>query len=174
MRSSTRADASEGSRPPSRARTGKVKHADYKRSTSFPKEVSPRKSSPHLGTLNATQEHIPSSSSPRPYPLAHAHTDSDVRPRTATPLELPTAIVVVGLEHTTIAQQKALDRVFAKREVVLRGYNAGGNELQPQLERSESGTWKLPEGFIMIYVSPWNTQERPAIYKNLVGTFPFI
>jgi hypothetical protein len=32
----------------------------------------------------------------------------------------------------------------------------------------ETGSWNLPEGFIVVYVCPLDPRERPAIHKSLV------
>ena len=50
--------------------------------------------------------------------------------------------------------QRALSDVLSEKRVVLEG--------------QDDGVWNLPEGFITVYVCPWNARERPAIHKTLV------
>jgi hypothetical protein len=108
--------------------------------------------------------------------------------------------VVSGLEHASTASQRSLTQVLAEKRVNLEG-DAGhgkerigadniqsfrghdlrnGNSEKSETKDSqdanidspiEGGVWNLPEGFIIVYVSPMDVRERPVIHKSLVSLF---
>lgn len=75
--------------------------------------------------------------------------------------ELPQALVISGLHHASRLSQCALAQVLSEKRVVL-DKNPG------QITADEDGVWNLPEGFLVIYVCPFDSRERPAIHKTLV------
>lgn len=57
-------------------------------------------------------------------------------------------------------------------------YGEGGEDYEDEkwngdLE-DEDGVWNLPDGFIMVYVCPWDARERPAVHKSLVRSYYLI
>ncbi|TFK44160.1 hypothetical protein BDQ12DRAFT_672494 [Crucibulum laeve] len=131
--------------------------------------------------------------------MQHAHTDpmlvrrhkKDHEESQGMIHELPRALVISGLEKASVSSQRALVRVLAEKKVVLekRVNEESGtetrdkwgskrrtkNHAQPFDDLSdileEEGEWDLPEGFIMVYVCPWNATERPSIHKSLLDKF---
>jgi hypothetical protein len=122
--------------------------------------------------------------------VLHAHTDpAPSRQRVTRPV-FPHALVVSGLEHAHILDQRALARVLVEKRVILgrtlsvpisgrlagagRGRESLNNrstafdDAESQEDADYDGVWNIPEGFITIYVCPWNTRERPNIHKSLV------
>lgn len=99
----------------------------------------------------------------------HSKSKSKSRKPPATgPLQIPTALVISGLEHASDISQRALVRVLADGRVVLPK-NMGVNETQThQNDDEEEETWDLPGNFIMVYVTSWDLRERPEIHKSLV------
>ncbi|KAK0462597.1 uncharacterized protein EV420DRAFT_1525780 [Desarmillaria tabescens] len=102
--------------------------------------------------------------------------------------QIPNAVVLSGLENASLPSQRALIKVLAEKRVVLdsqeteveRSSTHGREMKQPigadssydDLEDEEmDGVWNLPDGFMLIYVCPMNTRERPAIHKNLLDHF---
>ncbi|KAK0240754.1 hypothetical protein EDD85DRAFT_816102 [Armillaria nabsnona] len=102
--------------------------------------------------------------------------------------QIPNAVVLSGLENASLPSQRALIKVLAEKRVVLdsqgieveRSSTHGTEMKQPMgtsslydgLEDDEmDGVWNLPDGFMLIYVCPMNTRERPAIHKNLLDHF---
>ncbi|KAF8149483.1 hypothetical protein B0H34DRAFT_188768 [Crassisporium funariophilum] len=133
-------------------------------------------------------------SKPRPiYPhetpgLQHSHTDPLPLPAkrkrvTSQPkiqLQLPVALVISGLENATDSTQRSLAKVLAERKVVLEGKKDGIHRMAEETKQfgdgtssndDEDGVWKLPAGFITVYVCPINSRERPAIHKTLLDKF---
>jgi len=107
-----------------------------------------------------------------PTPTPTADTELDPFPQT---LELPRALVVSGLEHAGMPAQRALVEVLRERRAVFdstsSSKDAGGEERgtdTPDEDLNE--VLNLPDGFIMVYVCPWDPRERPAIHKSLVGS----
>ncbi|KAI0373935.1 hypothetical protein BV20DRAFT_988046 [Pilatotrama ljubarskyi] len=85
---------------------------------------------------------------------------------------MPKAVVVSGLEHTTLPAQRALMRVLTERRLIVDRYNDEDNE-DDEGEDIEAvdGTWNLPEGFVMVYVCRWDPHERPSIHQGLLDKF---
>ncbi|KAF8971211.1 hypothetical protein BDZ97DRAFT_1788340, partial [Flammula alnicola] len=120
--------------------------------------------------------------------LSHSHTDPlpipDQRRKSASQsvkplLQLPQALVISGIENATDGTQRSLSQVLAEKRVVLESQKdtasmeGNGSRFSRSLSGmdDEDGVWNLPEGFIAIYVCPWNAKERPAIHKSLVCRF---
>jgi hypothetical protein len=126
--------------------------------------------------------------------VLHAHTEPAPFRQRATRPVFPHALVVSGLEHAHILDQKALAQVLTEKRVILEGrapkefFRLKSGRLTGAKRRRESldnksaafyytddgedadynGVWNIPEGFITIYICPWNTRERPSIHKSLV------
>ncbi|TFK74041.1 hypothetical protein BDN72DRAFT_834044 [Pluteus cervinus] len=80
--------------------------------------------------------------------------------------ELPRALVVSGLHHASTLSQCALAKVLMDKRVVL---DVSEGTMKPAPEGD--GVWNLPDGFIVVYVCPWDTRERPVIHKTLLDKF---
>ncbi|KDR67575.1 hypothetical protein GALMADRAFT_79688 [Galerina marginata CBS 339.88] len=120
-----------------------------------------------------------------PHGLPHSYTDPLPLPnrlrkksvsQPKSPLQLPQGLVISGLESGSDSTQRALTNVLAEKRVVLEGQKdnlAEGSRSIRHLSGNdqEDGVWNLPEGFIVIYVCPWNARERPAIHKSLLDKF---
>ena len=92
----------------------------------------------------------------------HAHSDSaaDVSSVCSTRGEPPQALVVSGLEYTSVPCQRALLEVFQD-----------GCVAAEYVGESSGAPVRLPDGFICVYVCPFDPYERPAIHKNLVSSY---
>ncbi|KAF8210666.1 hypothetical protein K438DRAFT_166701 [Mycena galopus ATCC 62051] len=96
-------------------------------------------------------------------PLPHAFSDpTPLRPKSAATALQPRALVISGLEHATLPSQRGLSRALAEKRVVLE--DEDGDEDYDEV-------WNLPDGFIMVYVCPIDTHERPPIHKTLLDKF---
>ncbi|KAI0358549.1 hypothetical protein OH77DRAFT_1420949 [Trametes cingulata] len=85
---------------------------------------------------------------------------------------MPKAVVVSGLEHTTLPAQRALMRVLTERRLIVDRYqdDEDDEDIGRDIE-TEEGTWNLPEGFVMVYVCKWDPHERPSILPGLLDKF---
>ncbi|KAJ7072041.1 hypothetical protein C8F01DRAFT_1102300 [Mycena amicta] len=110
----------------------------------------------------------PFSTAPRPTkirtPLPHAFSDpTPLRPKPDRTASLqPRAVVISGLENATLTSQRALTRALAERRVVLE--DEDGDETYDEV-------WNLPDGFMIVYVCPFDGRERPPIDKTLLDKF---
>ena len=97
----------------------------------------------------------------RPRLEVHSHSEPQSAATTSTQspaVTVPGALVLSGLEYTTLPAQRALLRVLHERKIVL----------DPDGEQSNNA-WKLPSDFIVVYVCPVNAYDRPPILRTLVG-----
>lgn len=78
---------------------------------------------------------------------------------TKNPKNLPQALVISGLENASISVQRSFSGVLGDKKFLIDD------------KTGEGGEWTLPEGFICVYVCPWNGRERPAIHKTLLDKF---
>ncbi|KAI0633228.1 hypothetical protein C8Q77DRAFT_772367 [Trametes polyzona] len=123
---------------------------------------------------------------PVPTPATATTSPDSLRPQKSTPASekasdsgqhvsaIPKAVVVSGLEHTTLPAQRALMRVLAERRLIMDGYRDDEDGDSTGRERdadAEDGTWNLPDGFVMVYVCKWDPHERPAILRGLLDKF---
>ncbi|VDB95904.1 unnamed protein product [Peniophora sp. CBMAI 1063] len=92
----------------------------------------------------------------------HALSDSaaDVASVCSTRGEPPQALVISGLEYTSKPCQRALLEVFQDGCVAAEYIGDGSG-----------APVRLPDGFICIYVCPFDPYERPAIHQNLLDKF---
>ncbi len=72
---------------------------------------------------------------------------------------LPSALVLTGLEHSSVPCHRALLRTLLENRVTF------GEE---ELEGARPSFRELPEDFILVYVCPFDPRERPSIHKSLV------
>lgn len=72
--------------------------------------------------------------------------------------ELPSALVLTGLEHSSVPCHRLLLRTLLERRVTF-GEDLDGAELSFR---------ELPQDFILVYVCPFDPRERPLIHKSLV------
>lgn len=72
--------------------------------------------------------------------------------------ELPSALVLTGLEHSSVPCHRLLLRTLLERRVTF-GEDVDGAELSFR---------ELPQNFILVYVCPFDPRERPPIHKSLV------
>jgi hypothetical protein len=190
-------------------RSKKNRPTRYSRSASFPSESSfttatslqhpdnhfsyPRSQTISSSNSIFTGQPRSSTISPTFTPVLHAHTDPAPLRRRATRPEFPRALVVAGLEHAHMLDQRALAQVLTERRVVLErraqevtslksgkltGTGRGRRSFENRstafddtddLEDADyCGVWNIPEDFITIYVCPWNPRERPNIHRSLV------
>ncbi|KAI0675401.1 hypothetical protein C8Q78DRAFT_1012230 [Trametes maxima] len=119
-----------------------------------------------------------------PTPSTSTTSPESVRPQKSTPVSeraselgqapsaLPRAVVVSGLEHTTMPAQRALMRVLTERRIIMDGYgdDEDGDSTSRGIE-AEDGTWNQPEGFVMVYVCKTDPHERPAVLRGLLDKF---
>ncbi|RDB16845.1 hypothetical protein Hypma_002462 [Hypsizygus marmoreus] len=182
----------EQSRPLSRSRSKKSTRSDYRRSPSFANDLtSLAKSSSLTSRANPSAEHHIESStsdttldvrqanttfpiaSPIPRPFLDAHLEPGPVRHDPTQPEFPHAIVMSGLEHASVQEQRSLARVLAERQAILEPLSSeeGLNVSERHEKLDFDGTWNVPEGFIAVYVSPWNARERPNIHKTLLDQF---
>ncbi|KAI0775817.1 hypothetical protein BD413DRAFT_602979 [Trametes elegans] len=78
------------------------------------------------------------------------------------PSALPKAVVVSGLEATTIPVQRALMQVLTERRLIVDGYGDDEDENHTGGDvEAEDGTWNLPDGFVM----------RPPVLRGLLDKF---
>ncbi|KAG6853777.1 hypothetical protein C0991_001488 [Blastosporella zonata] len=128
---------------------------------------------------------------PQPRPFTHAHTESipHLYKEQSQP-EFPHALVLSGLEHATVREQVSLAQTLTRRQIVFEPIKPEHNLIDSYQRRTPSrnhhdskhgntrfqtveydGTWNLPDGFILIYVCPWNSRERPNIHRSLLDLF---
>ena len=72
--------------------------------------------------------------------------------------ELPSALVLTGLEHSSVPCHRLLLRTLLERRVTF-GEDLDGAGLSFR---------ELPQNFILVYVCPFDPRERPPIHKSLV------
>lgn len=167
------------------SRSTKRKSNRYSRSSSYPIDGPPLsptsvQSDPFddkttinggTGTLHLN----PFASSHAMFPtMIHAHSDPAPLqfPRESLRLgPIPNAVVLSGLEHTSLPSQRALTRVLLDKRLIFDSHERGrsaaaGDDLD--------GVWNLPDNFFMVYVCPLDPKERPAIHKTLVRFHRFI
>ena len=78
---------------------------------------------------------------------------------------LPKALVISGLEHVEIPAQRALLRTLQCRRLsVVADPSAYGAD----------SMWDLPQDFMMVYICPLDSHERPQILETLVRLSAFI
>ncbi|KAG6856336.1 hypothetical protein H0H87_005454 [Tephrocybe sp. NHM501043] len=131
---------------------------------------------------------------PQPRPFTHAFTEPPPRiHKEPSKPEFPHALVLSGLEHASVWEQASLAQALTRRQVVFESFEHGSNLVDPSQKRTPSrnnnvdvhsrsnsalfqsaeyeGTWNLPDGFVMVYVCPWNSRERPSIHRTLLDLF---
>lgn len=82
---------------------------------------------------------------------------------------LPRALVVSGLEYASVGVQREFNRVLVDGSVVIEGSKCCGHHKPDEGSQDDlDGVWNLPDGFIVVYVCPWDSRERPKIHKTLV------
>lgn len=145
----------------SHSKQRKPKSPEYARSRSFPNNLGQTESvipPPPLSILKP-QPIYPAGPSRLPYSFTESvpsiHRRKKTKSHSKALHQLPQALVISGLENASNSVQRALSDVLSEKRVVLEG--------------EEDGVWNLPEGFITVYVCPWNARERPAIHKTLVS-----
>ncbi|KAF8070053.1 hypothetical protein FPV67DRAFT_1485989 [Lyophyllum atratum] len=181
---STRRDAFDQSRPSvhSRTRSGK-RRSSYLRSVSIPNDLSVFGNLPPAVGLSGTSvDEQPRNLvrdagatlpivAPQPRPFIHAHTEPLPISRSRTQPEFPHALVLSGLDHANLAEQASLTDILAHRQVVIGTTDCEGSYTGLSDDLDYEGTWNVPEGFISIYVCPWDSRERPKIHKSLLDQF---
>lgn len=75
---------------------------------------------------------------------------------------VPRVVVVAGLEHVGIAAQRNLSQVLADKRLILDGDT-----------HVMSGTWNIPDDFMVVYVCATDARERPPILRALVRICSF-
>ncbi|KAI0268733.1 hypothetical protein BC834DRAFT_866979 [Gloeopeniophorella convolvens] len=87
--------------------------------------------------------------------------ESPRTPRPPDDARIPTALVLSGLEHSSVPCHRALLRTLLENRVSLDGVSDG----------ARPSVWLLPEDFILVYVCPFDPRERPDIHKSLLDKF---
>ncbi|KIK69079.1 hypothetical protein GYMLUDRAFT_35132 [Collybiopsis luxurians FD-317 M1] len=138
---------------------------------------------PSHNSLNSASR--TSSYSAMPHPT-FPHSYSDPTPfrsvRDPSQMQLPSALVISGLENASLASQRALTTVLNEGQVVLNDVsNPNEVDLRQRAHRHSkltfetdaelSGVWPLPQDFILVYVCPLDERERPAIHYPLLQKF---
>lgn len=70
---------------------------------------------------------------------------------------LPTAVVVTGLEHSSVPCQRALLRTLLENRVTFDEGPGGAKHT----------SWDLPDDFVLVYVCAFDPRERPSVHKSL-------
>ncbi|KAH7923143.1 hypothetical protein BV22DRAFT_1196906 [Leucogyrophana mollusca] len=83
------------------------------------------------------------------------HLDSEI-------VKVPSAVVVSGLEYTSLCAQRAVLRTLTRRKLIL------DDDGSPE---GEAAGWDVPENFIMVFVCRSDERERPGIHKSLLDRF---
>ncbi|KAK0448697.1 hypothetical protein EV421DRAFT_1705812 [Armillaria borealis] len=164
--------------------TTKRKSRHYSRSSSFANDLvnapSLSPTSPHSDLYEDKLRSVPSTISGKettasnpfasgysPHSPTFVHSFLDSAPfqesRDLKFAQIPNAVVLSGLENASLPSQRALIKVLAEKRVILDSQEIEDEEMD--------GLWNLPDGFMLIYVCPMNTRERPAIHKNLLDHF---
>jgi hypothetical protein len=133
----------------------KQRNPEYARSRSFPNNLRQTESVAPPPSILKPQPIYPGGPSRLPHSFTEPIPSIRRKERRSHSKELPQALVISGLENASNAMQRALSDVLSEKRVVLEG--------------QEDGVWNLPEGFITVYVCPWNARERPAIHKTLAS-----
>ncbi|TFK53538.1 hypothetical protein OE88DRAFT_1733444 [Heliocybe sulcata] len=108
-------------------------------------------------SFNTTPDTVRRRAKTRP-PLAQTPADSEsVLASPFTPLTLPRAVVISGLEHVGLPAQRAFMQMLADKRLVL---DEDGGEV-----------WNLPADFIVVYVCPLDDRERPSVHNGLLDRF---
>ncbi|TRM69373.1 hypothetical protein BD626DRAFT_473855 [Schizophyllum amplum] len=110
----------------------------------------------------------------RPVP----HTYSDPPPQQASPtLDLPSALVITGLEAADDVVQRALQRVMTEKCVILEEATAfPGRRSSTPMGRSHHGEegqtiHRFPHDFVVVYVCALEPCDRPPIHRALLDKF---
>jgi hypothetical protein len=128
--------------------------SDNIRDASSPAPVSFRRIRPTISRI----ESEPIKTLARPPLDTHPHSEPPQPLNSSPAVHVPAALVVSGLEYTTLPAQRAFLRALHERKIVL----------DAESERLNN-TWKLPPDFIVVYVCPLNAYDRPPILRTLVS-----
>ncbi|KAG2016357.1 hypothetical protein CC2G_009529 [Coprinopsis cinerea AmutBmut pab1-1] len=158
----------------------------HSRTTSFSRRVRKRGSESRFSGQSETEGPYPSASH---LPHLH-HSFTEPLPNRqghhleAGSLEFPRALVLSGIEKANDSVHRALVQVLSAKCVTradLGGESVQTGDLGQRYEQpnvhgstrdsSENVAWPLPPGFIMIYVCPIDTKERPPIHRSLLDRF---
>lgn len=145
---------------PSRRPAGRRPGRNIPRTASEPNEL-PSKDSSFDG---APSRHNISERRPQ-VRLPELHTDPQISTRefdtvsavSSDSLSLPKAVVITGLEYAGNPAQRALLQALSDQSFVL--------------EDDPETVWRLPPGFMVVYVCANDAWERPKIHPSLVNLF---
>jgi hypothetical protein len=142
-----------------RDRSSKLRRPTNRRSRTFP--ALHLQTSPPSDSTGAGSQSSPSlAARPAPVPIPSDHDPGSVGSLRGA--ELPSALVIAGLEHASAPCQRALLEVLQDRAI------------PPELSDGPSpvpgpgARLALPDTFICVYVCPFDPFERPRIHRNLV------
>lgn len=105
--------------------------------------------------------------SPSTVPHVNSHTPHT---RNSPSLQLPRAIVISGLENTSLSSQRVLAQVLAEKRISLDDFH--GDSRPPQdgpHELDSDDSTCLPDDFILVYICLIDPRERPNLHHALVG-----
>ncbi|EGO00505.1 hypothetical protein SERLA73DRAFT_73217 [Serpula lacrymans var. lacrymans S7.3] len=175
--STSRPSTAKQSLPPPSIKTPRSRNISFPRSLSYPSDSQQSSSAPHntdgldISSLAADLPGL----TPRPnlHPLG-VHTDPSVptllsalQDRTdyfnVQSLDLPSSVVVSGLEHASLPAQRALLQALTDRKLILHSHDLPSH--------SEQISKDFPPDFILVYVCRTDPHERPALYKSLLDRF---
>lgn len=123
-------------------------------SSSSQRERTNTRSSFHRTPFHAAGTRFGSSGSTEPESPLVLHGSS------STPW-MPTAVVVTGLEHSSVPCHRALLRTLLENRVAF-DEDPGG---------AKHPSWDLPEDFVLVYVCGFDPRERPSVHKSLLDKF---
>jgi len=103
-------------------------------------------------------------------PSTALHIDSHTPPTRNSPsLQLPRAIVVSGLENTSLSSQRALAQVLAEKRISLDDFHGDSRPQDGPHELDSDHSTCLPDDFILVYICLIDPRERPNLHHALVG-----
>ncbi|KAF5351873.1 hypothetical protein D9756_007763 [Leucocoprinus leucothites] len=118
--------------------------------------------------------HHPKSSSPDSGLHHHSHVGINLHTGNTPSTKFPRAIVISGLENAAISSQRALAQVLAEKRISFDANRDGRNQQDGRHDSDPDafkGTCNLPDGFILVYVCPADTRERPNLHNSLLDKF---
>ena len=103
-------------------------------------------------------------------PSTAPHVDSRTpRVRHSPSLQLPRAIVISGLENTSLSSQRALAQVLAEKRISLDDFHDESRPQDGPHELNSDRSTCLPDDFILVYICLIDPRERPNLHHALVG-----
>lgn len=103
-------------------------------------------------------------------PSTASHVDSHTpHTRYSPSLQLPRAIVISGLENTSLSSQRALAQILAEKCISLDDFHGDSRPQDGPHELDSDHSTCLPDDFILVYICLIDPRERPNLHHALVG-----